>query len=102
MTRPRRPKWDGPTIRRRVAMLLTRDGSKCWLCGHDIAPGSESIDHVLPYKTHPNLLETPSNWRLAHLTRPGTPTGCTHPGCHCPGNKGRKAQPWTAPPSRSW
>lgn len=97
-----RQSWPGATIRRRLAYLTRRDGDQCWLCHHPVAEGSGSIDHVHPVKTHPELEHNPTNWKLAHLTKPGTPTGCTHPGCQCPGNKGRKAQPWTAPPSRSW
>lgn len=97
-----RAKWNGRTITTRTNMLIRRDGPTCWLCHHPAPPGTRSIDHIHPVITHPELEHEPTNWRLAHLTRAGTQHGCPHPGCHCPGNKGRKAQPWTAPPSRSW
>lgn len=97
-----RSKWNGQTITTRTRAVIRRDGNTCWLCHHEVAHGSQSLDHVHPVSTHPHLEHEPTNWKLAHLTRAGTPTGCQHPACTCPGNKGRKAQPWTAPPSRSW
>lgn len=97
-----RPKWNGATITTRTQMLVHRDGPTCWLCQHHTPEGTRSIDHVIPYNTRPDLYEQPTNWRLAHLTKAGTPQGCAVTGCTCPGNKGRKATAWTAPPSRTW
>ena len=97
-----RTNWSGRTIQRVVAYLRRRDGDTCWLCHHHVSTDADSIDHIHPVSTHPQLEHEPSNWKLAHLTRAGTTTGCPTPGCTCPGNKGRKAKPWTAPPSRSW
>lgn len=97
-----RSSWSGRVIRARVAMLVQRDGPACWLCGHTAAPTARSLDHVHPVSTHPELEHEPTNWKLAHLTKAGTPAGCEVPGCECPGNKGRKAAAWTAPPSRDW
>ena len=97
-----RTSWSGRTITRITAYLIRRDGDRCWLCHHHVAPNAGSIDHIHPVSTHPQLEHEPSNWKLAHLTRAGTQQGCQHPGCQCPGNKGRKATPWTAPPSRTW
>nr|DAT11399.1 MAG TPA: HNH endonuclease [Caudoviricetes sp.] len=45
----------------------------CWLCGQPInynLPHTHNdaftIDHMLPYSTHPELLEDPTNFRPAH------------------------------------
>lgn len=91
--------WSGRRATRARQFVIARDSGLCWLCNH---PGATSLDHVLPASTHPDLEWEPTNWRAAHLTRAGTPTGCTTPGCSCIGNKARKATPITAPASRNW
>ena len=97
-----RAKWNGRTITRALTLVIARHGSVCWLCGHTAPRTSLSVDHVHPVSTHPDLEHEPTNWRPAHLHRAGQPQGCDVPDCQCPGNKGRKDKPWTAPPSRSW
>lgn len=97
-----RPKWNAHTIRTAVALLVARDGTTCWLCGHDTHTRSRSVDHVLPYAHRPDLDHVTSNWRLAHLNSAGTPRGCDVRGCTCAGNTGRRATPATPPPSRTW
>lgn len=99
MMTERARQWGGDAARAAVAACLATHGDRCWLCGH---PGATSLDHVIPASTRPDLEWEPANHRPAHLTRPGTPTGCTVTGCTCPGNKGRKATPHTAPPTRAW
>jgi hypothetical protein len=95
---PRRG-WSGRRATRARLHVINRDAGLCWLCGHH---GATSLDHINPASTHPHLEWEPTNWRAAHLTKAGTDHGCTTPGCHCIGNKGRKATPITAPPSRNW
>lgn len=97
-----RPHWNADTIRRAVALLVARDGTTCWLCGHDTHRRTRSVDHVIPYAHRPDLDHIPSNWKLAHLNSAGTERGCSTPGCSCPGNTGRRATPAAPPPSRSW
>lgn len=97
-----RAKWSGATITRRTLDVLHRDGPTCWLCGHPTKTLSRSLDHVMPVSTHPHLEHNASNWRLAHLGKAGRSRGCSVAGCHCPGNTGRRATPWTPPPSRDW
>lgn len=97
-----RPTWRGRPTKRALATTLRRHGRICWLCGHTLEPGTESVDHVLPASTHPDQEWNPDNWRPAHRNSAGTPRGCTVNGCRCIGNTGRKARPWNAPPSRPW
>lgn len=94
-----RPGWNGRRVTQAVAAVIARDHGTCHLCGHT---GANSLDHIHPASTHPDLEWEPSNWRAAHLTKAGTPTGCTTPDCTCIGNKGRRATPITTPPSRPW
>lgn len=94
-----RPGWNGRRATAASRYVVRRDAGLCWLCNHD---GATSLDHVMPASTHPALEWEPTNWRAAHLTKAGTPTGCQVPGCTCIGNKGRKAKLITAPPSRRW
>jgi hypothetical protein len=99
---PTRPHWNAHDIRSAVALLVTRDGTNCWLCGHPTHRRSRSIDHVIPYTHRPDLDQVPTNWRLAHLNSAGTERGCSTADCSCPGNTGRRHRPATPPPSRSW
>lgn len=94
-----RPRWNGARVTAAVAYVIRRDHGMCWLCGHTEAT---SLDHIHPASTHPHLEWEPTNWRAAHLGKAGQPKGCRVDGCTCPGNTGRKAKPWTTPPSRRW
>lgn len=98
-----RAKWNGATIATARHHVITHHGRTCWLCGHTIT-GTVSVDHVHPVSTHPDLEHDPSNWRPAHMHGADSISAdrCTAPGCTCPGNTGRKATPWTAPPTRAW
>ena len=91
--------WTGRRVTAAIAYVVARDTGICWLCQH---PGANSCDHVMPASTHPHLEWVRTNWKAAHLTKAGTPDGCQVHGCQCIGNKGRKATPWTPPPSRDW
>lgn len=102
MPSPSRPHWNADTIRSAIALLVARDGTHCWLCGHDTHRRSRSVDHVIPYVHRPDLDQVTSNWKLAHLNSAGTPRGCDQDGCTCTGNTGRRHTPATPPPSRSW
>lgn len=99
MTRKSRPTWNGKRVTKAIQFTIHRDAGICHLCSH---PGANSLDHLLPVSTHPHLEWTPSNWRAAHLNSAGTPKGCAHPGCDCPGNTGRGANPIELGPSRTW
>lgn len=85
-----RPGWNGRHIRNALTYVTTRDGDSCILCGH---PGANSVEHVLPVSTHPDLEWDPTNWRPSHLHGAGTPKGCQHPDCLCPGNLARGQAP---------
>lgn len=100
---PRRH-WNGRDIIAAVSLLLQRDGTDCWLCHHHAHPSSRSVDHVIPFRDRPDLDRIPTNWRLAHLHPAGHTSGrgCPVAQCQCPGNTGRRATPWTPPPSRDW
>ena len=91
--------WNGRRAATARTTVVARDHGICWLCQH---PGATSLDHLMPASTHPHLEWEPTNWRAAHLTKAGTDQGCPVPGCSCIGNKGRKAQLITTPPSRNW
>lgn len=91
--------WNTRQIHQALTHVIARDGGTCWLCGH---PGANSIDHVIPVIQRPDLEWTSTNWKGAHLTKAGTPTGCTTDGCTCVGNKGRRDRVHNAPPSRTW
>lgn len=97
-----RPTWRGRPTKRALQFVLSKFGHICWLCGHKIKDGDASTDHVHPASTHPELEWEPTNWRPAHRNPAGQPHGCTTTGCRCPGNTGRRNQPWTQPPSRPW
>lgn len=103
MTNRKRRTWNGDTTTQRRLHVIATHGRTCWLCGHEILM-TVSIDHVHPVSTHPELEHEPTNWRPAHLNGAASVSSdrCLVPDCTCPGNTGRKAQPWTAPPSRSW
>lgn len=94
--------WPPRVAKRALAHVLAKFGRICWLCGHSIKPGAESVDHVHAAVDHPELEHEPSNWRPAHLHPAGRPKGCHVNGCRCPGNTGRRNRPWTTPPSRPW
>lgn len=94
-----RTTWNGRRVTRAIAYVVARDNGRCWLCGHNDA---NSLDHVIPASVAPHLEWNSSNWRAAHLTQAGTADGCQHDGCTCIGNKKRKAQAATPPPSRRW
>jgi hypothetical protein len=94
-----RPHWNGRRVTNAKAWVINRDKGICWLCHH---PGANSLDHILPASTHPNLEWTRTNWKAAHLGQAGQHDGCSVEGCTCPGNRKRGARPHTAPPTRSW
>lgn len=94
--------WHPRPAKRALAYVLAKYGPICWLCGHTIEKGAESVDHVQPAADYPQLEHDPDNWRPAHLHPAGQPKGCQTTGCRCPGNTGRRNKPWTTPPSRPW
>lgn len=94
-----RPGWNGARVTAAVAFTINRDNGICWLCQH---PGANSLDHIQPASTRPDLEWNPNNWRAAHLASAGHPKGCTEPGCTCTGNTGRRATPPDQPPTRRW
>lgn len=46
--------------------VIARDKGICWRCGH---PGADTAGHVLPRKTHPELMFDPDNLRAEHGRR---------------------------------
>lgn len=102
MPGPHRTNWNAQHIRSAIAHVIARDGTNCWLCGHQTTGRTRSLDHVIPYTHRPDLDHNPTNHKVAHLNSAGTERGCTTPGCTCTGNTGRRATPATPPPSRSW
>lgn len=94
-----RSTWGGRRATAARRWVLDKYAGRCWLCDHD---GANSLDHVQPASTRPDLEWEPTNWRAAHFGKAGQPKGCKVDGCRCPGNAGRKAKPWTSPPSRTW
>ena len=79
--------WHGrkgrPWQRLRAEVLAASD--ICWLCGR---PGANSVDHVLPLSTHPELAHDRSNLAPAHLS--------------CNSSKGARATRTTTAASRQW
>ena len=70
-------------------------GWTCWLCGHEIAEGDYSVDHIIERRVRPDLTWEPSNWRPAHRTK--------KPAWGCPGNAGRSAQKQAeSPVTQTW
>ncbi|MEQ3835298.1 HNH endonuclease [Lawsonella clevelandensis] len=61
------------TIRKQYKHQCQQNNTPCWLCGQPINYNlptthqqSFTIDHMLPYSTHPHLLEDQTNFRPAH------------------------------------
>lgn len=98
-----RPGWNGRRVTNALAWLYRNTTPPvCWTCQHHVTRPAASIGHILSAHDYPELEWNPSNWRLEHRTKAGTPTGCQHPGCTCQGNVGRGTTPHTAPPTREW
>lgn len=91
--------WSGRRVTEARRYTLQRDQFICWLCGHH---GANSLDHVQPKSTRPDLMWDPLNWKAAHLTPAGTRHGCKTEGCTCTGNISRKATPPNQPRTRPW
>lgn len=101
--------WNGRAVTAAVAHVVTQAGGICALCGHH---GANSLDHIKPRHTHPELTWDPTNWQAAHLLAAGKPHGCQTPSCHCIGNRGKSTKtndtavtastPDTVTPSRDW
>jgi hypothetical protein len=85
-----RPGWTGRKVTTAIAWTVNRDAGICGICDHTEA---NSLDHIVPVAERPDLEWDPDNWRACHLNPAGQPKGCTHPGCHCPGNVGRGVIP---------
>lgn len=75
------------------------NGGRCWRCGH---PGADTLGHVLPWRTHPQLALDPNNLRPEH----GARRYLDQDGFDCIGNyaAGADAGHTTTPPParRTW
>lgn len=101
--------WNGRAVTNAIAHVIAQANGICALCGH---PGANSLDHIKPRETYPELTWDPTNWQAVHLHRAGKPKGCQHPGCPCIGNRGKgesdnaaavtASTPTPTSPSRDW
>jgi hypothetical protein len=74
--------WGGRAAARATRWVLIRDAGICWICHH---PGADTLDHIKPRSTHPELTWDPNNWRAAH--------GKARPEYDCPGQYARGTYP---------
>ena len=74
--------WSGRAAQQARTYVLKRDAGICWICGH---PGADTLDHIKPRSTHPELTWEPTNWKAAH--------GQAQPQHHCPGQYSRGNTP---------
>jgi 5-methylcytosine-specific restriction endonuclease McrA len=76
----RRTKWVGGHATKASDWCKANLGWMCGYCGHPIAEGDYSVDHIIPKSIAPELTWEPSNWRPMHRTK--------KPRWGCPGNCG--------------
>lgn len=74
--------WGGRRAQRATAYVLRRDTGICWICAQ---PGADTLDHVIPRDTRPDLTWEPTNWKAAH--------GAARPDLNCPGQYARGNYP---------
>lgn len=93
--RPRPRRTFGRKTQANKAWVIRRDKGICGICGN---PGADSLGHILPVATHPELQHDPDNWQAEHLY----PRTREHDGFDCIGNAVKGEHLTVLPPSRDW
>lgn len=93
-TQPARRTW-GRKSQANTRWVIARDHGICGICGH---PGADTLGHILPALTHPELEHDPANWQAEH----GQPHHPHLSGFACPGTYGKGATITGHPPTRDW